>query len=74
MAIYIAPYIQPGLALYIAQGGAAPTFNLQFGAEGRVILFDRLILSIRPIGFQMDIGQAFLFSMHIMHFGVGVSF
>lgn len=78
MAIFVAPFIQPGLALFIA-GAATPAFDLQFGVEGKITLHRRLLLTLRPIAFDIQIGgNAFgvlvLASIHIMHLGVGVTF
>lgn len=79
MAIYIAPFIQPGLSLLIAGTGVGAFFDLQFGVEGKVTLHRRLLLTLRPIAFDLQIGgaagiAAVLFSLHFMHFGVGVTF
>ena len=78
MAIYVAPFVQPGFVIGSANG-AFVGFDLQFGADLRVLLNNRLILSLRPISFDLQIlgtgfGVGVGFAIQFMHLGVGVTF
>ncbi len=81
MAIYVAPFLQAGLAIG-ATNGFALGADIQFGVEGKVVLNKRLLLTLKPIAFDLQIlgstggggGIALLFNVEFFHFGVGVVF
>ncbi|TNE49078.1 MAG: hypothetical protein EP343_14520 [Deltaproteobacteria bacterium] len=81
MAIYVAPFLQAGLAIG-ATNGFALGVDIQFGVEGKVVLNKRLLLTLKPIAFDLQVvgstggggGIALLFNVEFFHVGVGVVF
>lgn len=81
MAIYVAPFAQAGLAIG-ASNGFALGADLQFGVEGKVVLNKRLLLTLKPVAFDIQIigstggggGLLVLFNVEFFHVGVGVVF
>jgi hypothetical protein len=74
MAIYITPHAMLGYGGFFGGGAEAHTFNWEFGAEGRVILGDRFLLSFRPVGIDFFAGDGGLLVNYNLMFGGGVTF
>jgi len=57
LGLYLAPTAQLGYAhLASSGGGSANAFDMQFGFEARLVLGDRGMLYVRPVGIDILIG------------------
>lgn len=81
MSIYVSPFVQPGLAFGAISNSFYIGMDIKLGVEGKVILNNRLVLSLRPIAFDFLLvgfggasGASFAFNLEFMHFGVGTTF
>ena len=81
MSIYVSPFVQPGLTFGAISNAFYIGMDVKLGVEGKVILNNRLLLTLRPIAFDFILvgfggssGASFAFNLEFMHFGVGVTF
>lgn len=74
LGIYIAPTAMIGLAYASTSfGGSDAGFNMQFGAEAKVILNDRALIFFRPFNLDIAIGDNTAVRWDLV-FGAGATF